>query len=557
MIDIKQKIKSGIGWLKRKIKKVLVALGIVGVAYASTVALQPKEVPFIEVNEQRIEFPYTDDNEGEDLIIRTNSSTTGGVIYVMVENRSGLGQQINLQLFFKDDKKTITEISELVQDVPYQMIIPEYSTTTYDCSYTASSTNEKVEKTCEKWELVATSTETRYRDEWQPLTIEDFDQHENNLLIASKNIQEKSKMNYKARQKIREPILNKAIQYFRIEIKYPLLMPKPEQFFIEAVGSEGAYGHLDPWLTGYSYRKQINITGQSGAGTDYQVPFSIGSSSGGDFHLEGHCEDFPNDIRFTDNDGETELKYWIKDRTADPIEVWVKITDDLGSNVSIYVYYGKLGDSTTSSIENTFILGDDFESYADTEEMEVNWTPQNPGWGRLETTIVYERDKGMGNYSNSTGNTYMRTFTHTGNRVIENALYFTLAGDKVNYGIKDASNRIAAFIDSGYPTSGKWGYYDSGGWHTSDLTSSPDTWYQIKIIIDMTAKTFSAYANGEIICENRSFNNSDSDANKFYCGYYVSYYDIIRVRKYVSPEPAFSSVGSEETSVARRILDVE
>lgn len=90
------------------------------------------------------------------------------------------------------------------------------------------------------------------------------------------------------------------------------------------------------WLTGYDYRKEITITGQSGAGTNYQVLLKIGSSSGRDLHLDGNASNFPNDIAFTDSDETTELDYWVEDPTADPIRVWVEVTDDLGSNVTIY-----------------------------------------------------------------------------------------------------------------------------------------------------------------------------------------------------------------------------
>jgi len=115
------------------------------------------------------------------------------------------------------------------------------------------------------------------------------------------------------------------------------------------------------WLSGYQYRKKVTISGSSGAGENYQVKLSIGSSSGGDFHLEGHCHDFPNDIRFTDDDGITLLDYWIEDTSADPITVWVKVKDNLDNDVDIYVYYGKEGDSSASNGENTFVFFDDFE----------------------------------------------------------------------------------------------------------------------------------------------------------------------------------------------------
>jgi len=115
------------------------------------------------------------------------------------------------------------------------------------------------------------------------------------------------------------------------------------------------------WLSGYQYRKKVTISGSSGAGQYYQVKLSIGSSSGGDFHLEGHCTDFPNDIRFTDDDGETLLDYWIEDPTQDPITVWVEVKDNLDNDVDIYCYYGKSGASSASDSEATFEFYDDFE----------------------------------------------------------------------------------------------------------------------------------------------------------------------------------------------------
>jgi len=167
------------------------------------------------------------------------------------------------------------------------------------------------------------------------------------------------------------------------------------------------------WLSGYTYRKQVNITGQSGAGTDYVVELEIGSSSGGDFHLEGHCQNFPNDIRFTDDDGETELSYWIEDVNTDPITVHVKVTDNLDSDQSIYCYYGKSGDTTTSNGDDVFDFFDDFvddssfngetftshtsmpQSRSDTRAAEVNGKIYVPcgttsGGDNTDTLYIYD-----------------------------------------------------------------------------------------------------------------------------------------------------------------------
>jgi len=114
------------------------------------------------------------------------------------------------------------------------------------------------------------------------------------------------------------------------------------------------------WLSGWEYRKKITIQGQSGAGSNYVVHLRIGSSSGGDFHLEGHCQNFPHDIRFTMDDGETELYYWIEDLNADPIDAWVKVPDSLDEDRDIYIYFGKSGETTTRDGDNTFDFFDDF-----------------------------------------------------------------------------------------------------------------------------------------------------------------------------------------------------
>lgn len=129
------------------------------------------------------------------------------------------------------------------------------------------------------------------------------------------------------------------------------------------------------WLSGWNYRKQITITGQSGAGTNFQVKLKIGESSGSsgaDFNLGGvSTSTFPSgknaggDLRFTSSDGQTLLNFWVEsiasstpNRTA---TLWVKVSADLGSDQNIYVYYGNGSAANGSSGDNTFILFDDFE----------------------------------------------------------------------------------------------------------------------------------------------------------------------------------------------------
>ena len=138
------------------------------------------------------------------------------------------------------------------------------------------------------------------------------------------------------------------------------------------------------WLTGYSYRKKITITAQPGAGTNYQVKLLIGKASGAtgeNFDLEGHCLDTMLDLRFTADDGVTELKYWIESvadsGTSKLATVWVKVAADLGSsNQDIYCYYGKADATDGSDGANTFLFFDHFEgSSLDSDKWDTQNTP--------------------------------------------------------------------------------------------------------------------------------------------------------------------------------------
>lgn len=126
----------------------------------------------------------------------------------------------------------------------------------------------------------------------------------------------------------------------------------------------------------YTYRKKITITGQTGAGTGYQVPILVGESSGSagvNVHVAGHAALFPTDknisgdLRFRGSDGSTELPFWVEKVTGTTpnrvAKIWVKIAEDLGTNKDVYIYYGG-ATTNVSSGPNTFLFFDDFDGVA-------------------------------------------------------------------------------------------------------------------------------------------------------------------------------------------------
>lgn len=210
MID---KIKQLWSWIKRKIKHILIATGIIGVALAATF-IPNGEIPSIIVNGETIVFEYTDDNTGENLIIRTDKQTYGGWdgadVYVMIENISGENQETKIKFIDPKQSEFLFKIGRLEKDVPYQITVSDYETITYDCSDATTT------KTCEREELIGTHQEMRYKDEWQEL--EDIDNEAEFTLPKDK------------------------IAYFKTKITFP--HQTEGEFFIEITGDKQGWGHL-------------------------------------------------------------------------------------------------------------------------------------------------------------------------------------------------------------------------------------------------------------------------------------------------------------------------
>jgi hypothetical protein len=70
------------------------------------------------------------------------------------------------------------------------------------------------------------------------------------------------------------------------------------------------------WLVGWNYRKSHVIENATGAGTNYQVKIEAYAGSGvdtvGKVYLGGKALSSFADVRFTDDDGITELDYWLE-----------------------------------------------------------------------------------------------------------------------------------------------------------------------------------------------------------------------------------------------------
>lgn len=121
------------------------------------------------------------------------------------------------------------------------------------------------------------------------------------------------------------------------------------------------------WPGSWMYRKPVVITGTGSVITDYQIRVDL-TAAGFDFVK---AQSDGGDIRFTDEDGITELPYWIEDWNS-PVSatIWVRVPQIPEEGKSIYIHYGVprgpgLGLTpavTTSNGDATFLFFDDFES---------------------------------------------------------------------------------------------------------------------------------------------------------------------------------------------------
>lgn len=137
---------------------------------------------------------------------------------------------------------------------------------------------------------------------------------------------------------------------------------------------------------GYTYRKKkpVNST-TAGAQTNYPMKLLVGESSGAsgeEIDCEGHCTNFPDDIRFTRADGETKHDYWVESITGTTPNRLATIQIETNSipasgAVDLYMYYGKSGDSGESDGYDTFEFFDSFDGGTlDTDKWTViNGTP--------------------------------------------------------------------------------------------------------------------------------------------------------------------------------------
>jgi len=307
----------------------------------------------------------------------------------------------------------------------------------------------------------------------------------------------------------------------------------------------------------WSQRKKVTILGQSGAGTNYQVLLKVGESStatGANFHVAGHCQNFPTDIRFTDNDKNTQLDYWLEKTTdSTPNRVayfWVEVADNLDSNQDIYCYYGNADATDGSNGANTFLFFDDFED-GDISD-----------WSAQASTVITTEQKKRGTYSvklydNGTalgerGEISQTGFDFQGGVLEFDAYVVDTPGLHYVVDLKASATYIYAMIAYGctnlqYYNGTAWTDYSGGA-----ATVTNDTWEKHSYAFDEPNNVLKATVAENYLGTGTRRDTGTIDTIIFGSGDspntgLFGYIDDIRLRKYAATEPTFSAAAAAES----------
>ncbi|MFZ3058946.1 MAG: DUF2341 domain-containing protein [Candidatus Methanoperedens sp.] len=308
------------------------------------------------------------------------------------------------------------------------------------------------------------------------------------------------------------------------------------------------------YLPGWGYRKQETVTGTTaGAQTNYQMKLTVYNSSGtdtpGNVYLGGNARSDFGDLRFTKSDGVTLLDYWIESYTSGvSAVVWVEVDSIPASpnNTSIYLYYGNPSASSTSSGANTFDFYDGFE-YGDSI-VNHGWTIERtctPG-GIITTSttrsVTGSRSLEMYDpcWSDDSYVLLTNPYNYSNINILEYSAWKQESGPGGTWGVysRNGATLLGGVVSQRYYSI----QYDNGVIILNP--SSAATWYKISEVLDNVNHIISnVYVNDVAKGVSRTY-ISNTIANKIIL-YPTSstvdfYIDDIRIRKYVSPEPAWA-----------------
>jgi len=305
------------------------------------------------------------------------------------------------------------------------------------------------------------------------------------------------------------------------------------------------------WLSNWNYRRKITITNNVISNlSDFQVKIELDSSN---FDFSKAKND-GSDIRITDDDGTTLLKYWLQkwDSANSKGIIWVKVPLISGnSEKNIYLYYGNSEASDAQEPKNVFLDYSDGNYENEWSENSSNLTVSNEN-GELK---FYATGSGSDRYAEKTFNVsevkYVVEFRIRVSEYGDHDYFFASGIDGNAF-----DNKMWQLVHP-YSEDQDGSYYQDTSEHLLYSPISMGTYYRYKIIVNEANEIkYYIYDDNDNQLANASttsFGGSPTDVDNLKFGPITSYSQTqlayiswIFTRKYVSTEPSLS-IGSEES----------
>jgi len=297
-------------------------------------------------------------------------------------------------------------------------------------------------------------------------------------------------------------------------------------------------GRLDE----FAYHKAFYVNGSSsGAVTDYPVKLTLDIGEGQDtsstLYLDHHVLSSFNDIRFS-SDGKLTLSYWIESSTSTTATVWVKLDSvpAAPSQKTFYIYYGNSSMPSRSDGSHTFSFYDGF----DTDGIS-SWTGSNQNLHSGETATQSINSTTYFSAPNSADLYTYANCTHEPwdgvGSILTHSVNLPSSSYKVDFSV---SSDITGFLSgttanerSFVLVNGSVGY--SGVISCTGLDCTTSTAWGTPKSFDVvnspiTSISLKAYADD--------------------CTHGNVYFDNVRIRNFINPEPALTLTSNQDDSTS-------
>jgi flagellin-like protein len=308
------------------------------------------------------------------------------------------------------------------------------------------------------------------------------------------------------------------------------------------------------WLSGWNFRKSHIIDGSAAtAGTEYQIRliahYGTGADSGENVYLGNKAKTDFGDVRFVQSDKCTLLSYWLESKVDGVTATfWVKIDGNLtAQSQTIYVYYGNNQATLESNGETTFVFFDDFSGDLSKWVKETNGDHIYIDSGHL----VLDGGTTSSPYGHTVlGSSANYSVFHDG--VIEADVFpSNNALPEIGFrGVYSSNIGYKARWDCRSGSESPWLKPAYNGWNAFGTSITrcglSNQWQKVKI--EVTGATFKMYSNDVLkstVVDEQYGNDGEISLQNHYGA--SSFYDNIRVRKYVNLEPIHSLWGVEES----------